>query len=483
MPLVFNLYEAQQYALLSTATEILFGGAASPGKSFLLRAASIILSLEVPGINVYLFRRLYRELMLNHVYSNNGYLSMLDEMIKANDVQWNKSEGVFHFYNGSRIFLCHAQHESDVEIYQGAEFNVLLIDEAGQFTEPMLRFLRGRLRLGGLQPPKQYASILPKIIYASNPGGVSHSYLKSGFVDFGARVKIKAPVEDGGMVREYVPAKFTDNIVQMRNDPTYAERLMGLGDPQKVKAFLEGSWDILVDGPFADDWDASVHVIDPFDIPSNWTIDRSHDHGTSAPAATVYFAECDGTEVQIEPEEKDASGKVVKEAVFFGPPRGSLIIIGEVYFADKQHKGLNLTPTELAQRMVTYEKDEKLSVKPGPADNAIFTAAPGYSSIHSYYQKEGITFSRSDKTPGSRVRGVQFFRQYLKNTRKRVTDKPHIYIFRTAYHTIRTVPNLPRDEKDKDDIDSTSEDHIWDAVRYRILKSAGRAAQTPFQGH
>lgn len=154
-----------------------------------------------------------------------------------------------------------------------------------------------------------------------------------------------------------------------------------------------------------------------------------------------------------------------------------------MYFADKQRKGLNLTPTELAQRMLAYEKDEKLDVKPGPADNAIFSAAPGFSSIHSYYKAEGIVFSRSDKTPGSRVRGVQFFRQYLKNTKKRVTDKPHIYIFNTAFHTIRTVPNLPRDEKDKDDIDSTAEDHIWDAVRYRVLKSAGRATQTPFQGH
>lgn len=478
MALTFNLYEAQRFALLTEAQEVLFGGAASPGKSFLLRAASIILSLEVPGVNVYLFRRLYRELMLNHVYSNNGYLTLLDELLKAEDVTWNKSEGVFHFYNGSRIFLCHAQHETDVEIYQGAEFNVLLIDEAGQFTEDMLRFLRGRLRLGGLKPPPQYARILPKIIYASNPGGVSHSYLKSGFVDFGSRTIVQAPPEDGGMTRVYVPAKFTDNIVQMRNDPNYADRLRGLGDPQKVDAFLNGSWDILVDGPFAGDWDEAVHVIEPFEIPSCWHIDRSHDHGTSAPAATVYVAETDGTEVELVPATETTP------AVVFAPPPKSLIVIGEVYFADKQRKGLNLTPTELAQRMRDYERDEKLTrVKPGPADNTIFVAAPGFKSIYSYYEAEGIKFGRSDKSPGSRVRGVQAFRQMLKDTRRGLRDKPHVYFFKTAFHCIRTIPNLARDEKNPDDVDTLGEDHLWDAVKYLVLRNVTRAVSSDFQGH
>lgn len=474
MALNLALYKSQQQALMTSACEVLFGGAAGPGKSFLLRAASIILAAEIPGVNIYLFRRLYRELMLNHVYSDNGYMVLLKELLDAGDVTFNKSEGIFHWYNNSKIFLCHAQHESDITIYQGTEMHVLLVDEATQFLESMLRFLRSRVRLGTLPVPDKWKSLIPRIIYASNPGGISHTYFKSGFVDFGVHVH-RAPTDDGGMLRQYIPAKFTDNVRMLRSDPTYADRLRGLGDPKKVEAFLEGRWDGLLDTVFGSVWDADIHIIDlPLKkLPTCWTIDRSHDHGSSAPACTIYTAECDGTEIEL------PDGKI------FGPPAGSLILCGEVYFADRAHKGLNLTPTQLADRMRSFEEEAGIRnrVLPGPADNSIFTASPGFKSVHSFYTAKGVHFSRSDKTPGSRVRGVQFFKELLNNTLERASDLPHVYITRDCVDTIRTLPNLPKDPKNPDDVDTMSEDHCWDTIRYRVLKSFGRAGSAKFYGY
>ena len=467
-----KLYPYQKHAVMSPAQEILIGGSAGPGKSYFPRSLSIILALEIPGIQIYLFRRLHRELVRNHVYGSGGYLTMLKELVDAGDVTYNKTDGAFVFYNGAQIILCHAQYEDDVYTYLGTDINVLLIDEATQFSEMMLRFLRSRVRLGGLHIPDKWKKLLPKIFYATNPGGQSHTYLKQGFVDHGPQKPFQAPDEDGGMLREYVPALYTDNKVMLKNDPRYRQRLMGLGDPKLIEAYLNGSWDVLTDGMFSQHWDATIHVIKPFEIPYTWEIDRGHDHGTSAPAATLYFAESDGCDVKISRTEVRSF------------PAKSIFIIGEIYFADKHRKGLGLTPIELAERMVKYEKDEKLAgrVQPGPADNSIFEAAPGFSSIAGLMAKKGIKFSRSDKTPGSRKRGVVFLHQMLSATKKRHTDSPHIYVFDNCYHTKRTLPNLQRDEKNEDDVDTTGEDHIYDVVRYRILKTKSRAGMAKVSG-
>jgi hypothetical protein len=52
---------------------------------------------------------------------------------------------------------------------------------------------------------------------------------------------------------------------------------------------------------------------------------------------------------------------------------------------------------------------------------------------------------------------------------------PGLFVFATACDFIRTVPMLPRDEKNPDDIDTKAEDHIADESRYRVLAPAAPA--------
>jgi hypothetical protein len=465
------MYPYQHRAMTTPANEILVGGSAGPGKSYFLRAASIIWALEIPGISIFLFRRLYKELMPNHVYGAGKYMEMLKEMMDAGDVDFNKSEGVFSFWNASRIQLCHAQYPDDVLIYLGAEFNVLLVDEATQFTEKMIRFLRSRVRLGSLEVPQKWKGKLPKAIYASNPGGVGHNYFKQGFVDHGAGVVHQAPEEDGGMIREYIPALYTDNVVMMRNDPTYASRLKGLGDEKLVEAYLKGSWDISADGMFSGLWEPRIHILDDVVVPASWRVDRGYDYGSSAPAGALYFAESNGEEFIV-----DGRARTI-------PPR-SLIVIGEVYFADDEYKGLNLTPSQMAERMVKYEFAAKLRsrCKPGPADSSIFQASPGFESVAKQMSRSGVDFVMADKTSGSRKRGVQFIKQMLTAAKMRKPDQPHLYVARRCKHLIRTLPNLPKDVADPDDVDSTAEDHLFDVLRYRTLKARNTASTMTVAG-
>jgi hypothetical protein len=130
--------------LQSFATEILFGGAAGAGKSWFMRAVAIILCGLIPGLNVYLFRRIYDDLIKNHMEGTGGFPVMLAPLILSGHVKIVAEE--IRFWNGSRIFLCHCEHEKHRFKYQGAEIHVLLIDELTMFTEVIYRFLRGRMR-------------------------------------------------------------------------------------------------------------------------------------------------------------------------------------------------------------------------------------------------------------------------------------------------------------------------------------------------
>ena len=43
------------------------------------------------------------------------------------------------------------------------------------------------------------------------------------------------------------------------------------------------------------------------------------------------------------------------------------------------------------------------------------------------------------------------------------------FVFDTCAQFIRTVPSIPRDERDMDDVDTDTEDHVADEARYRCL--------------
>lgn len=455
---------------MTTAQEVLYGGAAGSGKSYMMRVLAILLCMEIPHLKVFLFRRMYKELYMNHVYAPDGFLTMMKPFIDSGEVVFNKSDGVFNFFNDAQIYLCHAQHESDIMTYLGAEIHVLLIDEATQFTEKMIRFIRTRVRLGGLRLPERWKNLLPKIIYGTNPGGVSHVYFKRGFVMHGGGHVFKAPETDGGMTREFIPALARENIIMVANDPNYDQRIMGIGDDRLAKAYLHGDWNLDEGSAFGDLWDRSIHVIDSIIIPRTWAIDRSHDYGYSAPAATLWWAQSDGTEAAINDR------RVII-------PRGSLVQLSEVYFADKEDKGMRLHPPELARRMCEHEISNGLRhvTQAGPADSSIFDHDRGSKSIHDDYVANGIRFTHADKRPGSRERGFVALRQRLQATVKRDFEQPWLLIHRSCVNTIAQIPELPVSQKNPQDVDSSANDHIYDAKRFRLLKAvltAGHAAVT-----
>ena len=448
-------------AFLSEATEILYGGAAGGGKSYLLRVKAISCAMQFPGVQIYLFRRQFSELVKNHLEGPGSFRALLEPYLRRKFCRIATAPPAIRFSNGSTIHLCHCRFDSDVTRFQGAEIHVLMVDELTHFTENVYRFLRGRCRLP--ETLRQAAqNRLPLILCGANPGGPGHNWVKRTFIDFSEPYIIRRMESgEGGMLRQYIPAKLEDN--PSLNKADYEARLSGLKSPFLVRAMLDGSWDIVAGGMWDDVWNPEIHVVQPFEIPSSWRIDRSFDWGASKPYSVGFWAESDGSDVLL------SDGSTLHTV------RGDLFRIAEIYgWNGRPNEGSGDSPRTVASLILEKERSLGLRgrVKPGPADNSIFDSA-GCASIASEMERAGVRWMRSDKTPGSRRRGWVLLRQLFCNAKTK--EAPSMRVFSCCTHFIRTIPVLQRSERDADDIDTSAEDHTADETRYRILANTKRA--------
>lgn len=462
-----RLHPRQGDAFLSPATEILYGGAAGGGKSHLLRVAAIAYSYAIPGLQTYLFRRTYPELLRNHMQGPASFPMLLAELVRQKLVSINWGDMLIEFWNHSIIHLCHCQREKDVYLYQGAEIHLLLPDELTLFAADQYRFLRSRVRIAGLDLPERYRDQFPRIIGSSNPGNIGHNWVKAMWVSPKPAMEIwRAPQADGGMLRQFIPAKLKDNP-SIINPQAYRAQLRGLGDPALVRAMEDGDWDIVAGGALDDLWSRDIHEIKPFPIPASWRIDRAMDWGSSKPFSIGWWAESDGTEA------------VLADGGRRSWPRGTLFRIAEWYGwqvqdgQGKPNQGCKLLAREVAKGIRDREAESPYRgrVEDGPADSSIFDDGEGDSkdSVAEIFQKAGVQWIRADKSPGSRKHGLEALRARLEASTKRPMEDPGIFFFNTCRDgAIRTLPTIPRDDQKSDDVATEAEDHVYDETRYRI---------------
>ena len=95
--------------------------------------------------------------------------------------------------------------------------------------------------------------------------------------------------------------------------------------------------------------------------------------------------------------------------------------------------------------------------------------APGF-----YGRSKGIVFDPADNT---RLAGKMEVHERLRFDEH---GKPMMYIFSNCEDWIRTVPNLPYDQRKRgdrkrEDVDSDAEDHEYDATRYFLMEHPMKA--------
>lgn len=211
----------QSAFLLADELEVLFGGAAGPGKSSGLLMSALQYA-DVPGYAALLLRRTFKDLSLP-----GALLDRADEWLRPTDARWSPQEMTWTFPSGATLTFGHLQWEHDKYQYQSAEFQFVGFDELTQFTESQYLYLFSRLRrlIGSSVPIRMRA--------ASNPGGTGHTWVKQRFID--------ARDPD----RLYIPARLRDN--PHLDADTYTKSLLQL-DPVTRARYLEGDWTIEHEG-------------------------------------------------------------------------------------------------------------------------------------------------------------------------------------------------------------------------------------------
>jgi hypothetical protein len=439
----FTLHSKQGFAFMSKATEILYGGAAGGGKSYLMRIAAIIWCCAVPGLQVYIFRRKLPDLVKNHVEGRKGFRALLSVLVESGHV--TIVEGEIRFWNDSRIYLCHCKDDKDRHNYQGAEIDVLLIDELTHFSDVVYRFLRARCRSTGIENcPPEYKEAFPKILCGSNPGGTGHLWVKATFIDGHVPLDIwQTDDDEGGMTRQYIPARLEDNPSMEEDDPNYRTKIKGLGSEALVMAWLDGNWDI-VEGAYFDCWNSKM-VLRPFVIPKHWQRVRSMDWGSARPFSIGWWAVAGETH-------QTEHGNII--------PKGAIVRYREWYgMKDKKpNVGLKLDVPVVAKSALAMQfPGEESLIRDSVSDPSMFIHDGGPSIAETFViNKMGMR-----KGDNSRIPGWLQMRWRMKGE----DGLPMVYCFNTCVHSIRTIPALQHDERKPEDLDTDAEDHAADDWR------------------
>jgi len=287
---LYNYCSGNEFSIIG------YGGSAGGAKSHAIRDVALILASELATLKVLIIRRISTELTSNHI---NPFFQKYPELRNL----YNKTERMLYLPNGSTIHFGSSNNEDDIYSFQGAEYDLIFIDEATHFTQDMIEFLMTRNR-------SVIISFRAKTIMTMNPGGIGHAYIKRIFIDKTYTdnevpenyVFIQAKISDnvlwcidnltkqGYTLKEYYE-KWTENE---RFDFTlkyseYAKRLSNLPDELK-RAYLDGDWEVF-GGQFFKTFDKKKQVVDPFEIPEQWKLIGAIDPGFSSPCAFMLLAQ------------------------------------------------------------------------------------------------------------------------------------------------------------------------------------------------
>lgn len=426
MELIIKNPQPKQIEFLKArAKHVGFGGARGGGKSWSVRTKSKLLALKYPGIKILIVRNTYKELTNNHI-------DPLRLEIPPKIAKYNSTDKIFRFTNGSTISFGYCNNDNDLNQYQGAEYDVIFLDEATQLDEMWIKKITACLR-GVNSFPK-------RIYYTCNPGGRSHAYIKRLFVT--RQYEAGENPDD----YEFIQSLVTDNKVLLKSQPEYLGQLEAL-PPKLREAWRYGSWDIF-EGQFFEEFRDRpehyddrkwTHVINPLPLEAvrRMNIYRSYDFGYAKPFSCGWWG-------------IDYDGVIYRLAELYGCKKGEPNE-GVKWDAVKQFKEIKRIETEHP-----YFKGKEIH---GVADPAIWDASRG-DSIADTAAKEGIYFSPGDN---KRIPGwMQIHYRFAFDSK----GYPMMYVFNTCKSFIRTIPTLCYSETIVEDVDTKMEDHIADETRY-----------------
>jgi|TARA_R100000479_G_C6395072_1_gene206733 hypothetical protein len=157
---------AIKYLFDNTTNDILFGGAAGGGKSFIGCAWVIIMCLKYPGTR-YLMGRSKLDNLKKTTLNTFFEVSSQWNIIAGKHFNFNASSNIIKFYNDSEIMLkdlFHYPADPNYDSLGSLEITGAFIDEANQITEKAKNIVNSRIRY-----KLDTYGLIPKLLLTCNP--------------------------------------------------------------------------------------------------------------------------------------------------------------------------------------------------------------------------------------------------------------------------------------------------------------------------
>lgn len=343
--------------------------------------------------------------------------------------------------SGASLWMSYLDADDDVMRYQGQAFNWIGFDELTQWNSPYAwNYMRSRLRTSS-------NTGLPLYMRATtNPGSGGHFWVKKTFIDPSVPNKPfwATDTETGAVLtwpkghsregeplfkRKFIPARLSDNPY-LANDGYYEANLLSLPEHQR-RQLLYGDWDINEGSAFPE-FNRAIHVIEPFEIPNSWTKFRAADYGYGSNTGVLWFA--------VSPSEQ-------------------LIVYRELYNS-------KVTAWDLAELILEAEAGD--NIRYGVLDSSLWhNRGDRGPSLAEQMISRGCRWRPADRSRGSRVASKNEIHRRLQVDD--FTGEPRLVIFNTCSNLIAQLPSLPLDKNNPEDVDTKSEDHLYDALRYGVM--------------
>jgi len=403
---------------------LFYGGAKGGGKSYLVRAREVYRRMKYPGTKGLIVRKTYPELLSNHI-------RMFWKEYPGTYDWFNKGEKAIYWPNGSITEFSYMKSTDDVYTYQGREYEDISIDEITQHAEDVFKILRSSNRTVDRR-------IKPSMLLTGNPGGIGHGWVKRVFVDRHF-LPDEHPEQFG-----FVQAKVWDNKALMDADPDYIKRLQALPE-DKRRAYLDGDWNIF-SGQVFSEFRNKNHVM-PFLVPSS---DFKHfmwmDWGYSEKSAFAGYA---STLIKMKTEDGEDFHRVVTYQEWYGNQKYPDEWASLIYNDSFQYK------------FVRGYTDPSMH---NPQSDGSVSIARLFDRTWKKLNK-GKRWMMLDKGSRNRIARVATVHNWLSMA---PDGMPYWIITDNCKNLIRTLPLLVHDEHNVEDVDTSMEDHAYDACGYGL---------------
>ena len=410
----------------------LYGGARGGGKSRLLRWRALGFLLENAKRHAALEVGVFCE----------SYRILRDRMIKPMLREFPKTLGTYNdqnhefrldpAYGGGVIAF---RNLDDTNNYLGVELAGIFVDQLEQSPPQVFLDLVGSLRWPGLE-------FLP-FVASANPGGIGHLWVKQLWIDRryeGDFKDFKEFADDFAFVK----ALPTDNQHLSQQYWTYLRSQ----PPRRQRAWIYGEWDVF-EGQVFSEWQDEVHVID---------------HRTKGPGWRL-FAGCDwGIKDQ---------GVVA----ILGTDGRRLEVVGEHLFRETDARQVGYEcGLEMRTKMVVPEWiacDAQMGEDGGTGGPTILEAFQ--QGLRDALGNQAPMCFKAPKGRGSRAARQSLLHELLRipadekgNPLPKAVPQLR-FVKESCPYLIRTIPALPYDDKNADDVDTNAEDHGYDALTYCLM--------------